>query len=85
MAKLYVLDKDGCGYADSILITSNKKAKAIFIIAEVDGLDDAKRAAAKYIYETQRQIDKSAGEDMESYPDFIYNESEYDFEIDINS
>ena len=82
---IYVLDKDGCGYGDSILITSNKKAKAVFIIAEVDGLDDAKRAAAKYIYETQRQIDKSAGEDMESYPDFIYNESEYDFEIDINS
>ena len=85
MAKLYVIDKDGCGYEDSIIITNNKKAKAVFLIAEVDGLDDAKRVAAKYIYETQKQIDKSAGEDMESYPEFEYNDSEYDFEVDIKS
>ena len=85
MAKLYVIDKDGCGYGDSIIITNNKKAKAVFLIAEVDNLADAKRTAAKYIYDTQKQIDKSAGEDMESYPEFEYNDSEYDFEVDIKS
>lgn len=82
---IYVLDKDGCGYGDSILITSNKKAKAVFIIAEVDNLAAAKRAAAKYIYDTQKQIDKSAGEDMTEYPEFKYDEQEYDFEVDIKS
>lgn len=83
--KFYVIDKDGCGYEDSILITNNKNAKAVFIIAEVDDFAAAKRAAARYIYDTQRQIDKSAGEDMTEYPEFEYNDSEYDFETDINN
>ena len=82
--RFYVVDTTGCGYADDIIITNNSKRKAAVLIDTVDDFARAKMVAAKYLYDTQYQIDKASGEDMSSYPEFEYNELEYDFTLELS-
>lgn len=84
MPKFYVIDKTGCGYAEDIKITNNKNAKCAVLVGECDDFAKAKRMASKYIYDVQYQVDKSSGEDMESYPEFEYDEFEYDFTLELS-
>jgi len=56
--KYYVYDKDGCGYIDSILVTTKPVTDFYCeLIGVYDNAYDVNHEASRYLYDIQRQID----------------------------
>lgn len=91
MAKYYIYDVDGCGYASSIRITTSPLICYRVFIGTEETVYAANMTASKYVYDIQRSIDISSdreyytdideedGEEYISYPDFNVDEDFIEF------